>query len=390
MRVLFAFAGGHGHADPLLPIAKAAEAAGHTVAVTGRPGVLPAIEQVGLTAIPTGAASDTAPRRQPLVAPDQEREDRVFRDYFAGSLACDRAVRVLALSAQWQPDIIVCDETDFGSMIAAERTGIPYASVVVISAGSFVRPALIVEPLNELRSEHGLPPDPELTMLSRYLVLSPSPPGFRDPSFPPPATTHWLRPMVEAPRATAPVWLADLDRAPTVYFTLGTEFNNECGDLFERIVTGLSGLPINLVVTVGREIDPAEFGPQPAHVRIEQYIAQSVLLPCCDAVVSHGGSGSVIGALTHGLPSVLLPMGADQPLNAARCAALGVALVLDPVMTTPEIAAQAVTTVLTEPAYRLAAGRMRDEIAALPGPDHAVKLLEGLVAHAHRSLAAER
>lgn len=379
MRVLFTFAGGNGHLDPLIPIARAARAAGHTVAVTGRPGVVPAIEAADLTAIPTGIARDEAPQRQPLMEPDAEHEDRVFREHFAGRLARDRAARILTLCTQWQPDVIVCDETDFGSMIAAERLGIPYASVLVLLAGTFARPALIAEPLNELRSSHGLPPDPDLAMLSRHLVLSPSPPSYRDPAYPLPATAHSLRLDSPLPGA-APEWLADLSHAPTVYFTLGTEFNIESGDLFQRVLAGLSGLPINLVVTVGRQIDPAEFGPQPAHVRIEQYVPQAMLLPYCDAVVSHGGSGSVIGALTHGLPSVLLPMGADQPHNAARCAALGVAIVLDPVRATPEMAGTAVTTVLTDPAYRLAAGRMRDEIAALPGPDYAVKLLEDLVA----------
>ena len=53
--------------------------------------------------------------------------------------------------------------------------------------------------------------------------------------------------------------------------------------------------------------------------------------PALRLVVSHGGSGSVVGALAHGLPMVLLPLGADQPQNARRCAELGVARVLDAV-----------------------------------------------------------
>jgi UDP:flavonoid glycosyltransferase YjiC (YdhE family) len=109
-----------------------------------------------------------------------------------------------------------------------------------------------------------------------------------------------------------------------------------------------------------------------------------VLLPHCAAVVSHGGSGSVIGALTHGLPMVLLPMGADQPLNAARCADLGIARALDAVEATPETVRAAVATVLTDPSYRRAAERLRDEIAALPGPAHAVVLLERLAAEQPR------
>jgi UDP:flavonoid glycosyltransferase YjiC (YdhE family) len=76
-------------------------------------------------------------------------------------------------------------------------------------------------------------------------------------------------------------------------------------------------LPANVVVTVGEHIDPAEFEPQPTHIRIERFIPQSTLLPNCDLVVSHGGSGSVVGALAHGLPAILIQMGADSPTTRA-------------------------------------------------------------------------
>lgn len=88
----------------------------------------------------------------------------------------------------------------------------------------------------------------------------------------------------------------------------------------------------------------------------------------------------MIGALAYGLPAVLIPMGADQPLNAKRCADLGVAQVLDAIEATPETVRDAVATALANPTYRRAAGRMRDEITALPGPDHAIMLLERLAA----------
>jgi MGT family glycosyltransferase len=155
-------------------------------------------------------------------------------------------------------------------------------------------------------------------------------------------------------------------------------FNLESGDLFARVLAGLRDLPVNVIATVGREIDPAEFGPQPANVRIERYIPQSVVLPLSDVVVSHGGSGSVIGALAHGLPMILIPLGADQPYNAARCADLGVARVLDAVGATSATVREAVVTVLADPTFRQAAQRLRDEIAGLPDPAHAVTLIERL------------
>ncbi len=377
MRVLFAFVGGNGHFEPMVPVARACVAAGHTVAVAGRQSMAQLVQQAGFPFVSTGGAHEDPPGRTPLLPLDAQREDRDLREGFARRIARDRAERMLALGADWRPDVVVCDEVDFGSVIAAERLGLPYATVLVTAAGSFVRPEVIAEPLHELRAEHGLPADPDLAMLSRYLVLSPVPVSYRDPAFPAPATTHPFRPLLPAaPGDPAPPWAGP----DTVYFTLGTVFNTESGDLFSRVLAGLTDLPVNLIVTVGHRIDPAEFGPQPAHVHIERYIPQAQVLPWCRAVVSHGGSGSVIGALAHGLPSVLIPMGADQPHNGDRCAALGVARVLDPVATTPESVREAAGAVLTDPGYRQAARRVRDEIAAMPAPGYTVGLLERLAA----------
>jgi len=144
------------------------------------------------------------------------------------------------------------------------------------------------------------------------------------------------------------------------------------------VLAGLRDLPIDLIVTVGRDLDPDELGTQPASVHIERFLPQAELLPQCHLVVSHAGSGSVLGALAHGLPMVLIPIGADQPLNAARCEALGVAEVLEAAAVTPQEVREAVSRVLGDPAYRRAAERVRDEIGALRGPEYAVSLLERL------------
>jgi UDP:flavonoid glycosyltransferase YjiC (YdhE family) len=368
MRALFGFTGGRGHVEPLVPLATAAREAGHTVAFAGRPSILPAVEALGFEAFPAEAEHETPPRRIALQPVDLEREERDFRGWFADRIARDRATRVRSIAVEWRADLVVCEETDFGSMIAAERLRLPYASVAVLAASSFTRPEIAGEPLNAVRLENGLPFDPELEMLARHLVLSPFPPSYREPAFP----------TERSFRSSAPPPPSKRDGATTVYFTLGTVFNLECGDLFARVLDGLRELPFEVVATVGPHVDPAEFGPLPDRFHLTEYVPQSDVLPRADVVVSHGGSGSVLGALAHGLPQVLIPMGADQPLNGTRCEELGLARVLDPIAATPESVRDAVSTVLADETYRAAAERMRDEIAALPGPDDAVTLLEGL------------
>ncbi len=362
LRVLFAFAGGSGHLDPLVPVARAARDAGHAVAFSGRPATAAGVEALGFEMLVTGPPGPEAPStRTPLLEVSVEREERVLRDGFAGRIARERAAGVLRACGEWRPDVLVCAEIDFGAMVAAQRAGLPFATILISATERFVRGEVVAERLAALRAEHGLPAD-----VSREpLVLSPFPPRLR----PLPADAHAFR----AARATRPP-----EDAATVYVTLGTIFNLESGDLFERVLAGLRDLPTDVIAPTGSNLAPAELSPQPRNVLVERHLPQADVLPRCRAVVSHGGSGSILGALAHGLPSVLLPMGADQPQNANRCEELGVARVLDATTATPRTIRDAVAAALADPSHRSAAERIADEIASLPGPEHALMLLERL------------
>ncbi|OZM73328.1 MGT family glycosyl transferase [Amycolatopsis antarctica] len=379
MRILFTFTGGSGHVEPMLPIATAARDAGHEIAFTGRATSLVPLTRAGFTTFESGPTWKDPATRMELQEVDVERELRDVRDGFADRIARARAADVVELCERWRPDLLVCEEVDFGGVIAAERMGLPYAGVLVIASGSLIRPDMLAEPLNAIRAEHGLPADPDLEMLRKHLVLSPFPPSHRDPDFPLPPTAHPFRPPMDL-AAQTPKWLDESTGTPLVYVTLGTVLNMESGDLFSRILDGLAELPVNLVATVGRQINPAELGPQPPNVRVEQFVPQHALLPHCAAVLTHGGSGSTVGALTHGVPMVMVPMGADQPMNADLCVRLGTGRVLDPIALTPVSVREAMADVLANPGYRAAAGRLRTEIAGLPPASHTVELLERLVA----------
>jgi UDP:flavonoid glycosyltransferase YjiC (YdhE family) len=378
VRILFTFMGGNGHFVPLVSVAKAAREAGHTVVFACGPSMVAMVEAAGFTVFALGTDTPNPPERLPLRPLDAAREDKEFREGFARRGAQGRVPLLLALCAEWQPEVLVGDEADFGHMVVGERLRLPYVTVLVMAAGSFVRAEVVGEALNELRAMHDLPPDPTLEMLHKHLVLSPFPPSFRDPAYPLPNTAHHFCPTTVEPGAPAPSWLAAMQDKPIVYFTLGTVFNMESGDLFRRVLDGLRELPVNVVMTVGKHIDPAEFGEQSAAIHIERYMAQELILSHCSLVVSHAGSGSVAGAFAYGKPMVLIPMGADQPLNAERCVAVGVARMLDPMTATPENVREAVSIVLIEPSYRRAAERLRVEFAALPGPEAMVGLLEGM------------
>jgi len=292
---------------------------------------------------------------------------------------------LLALGRSWRPDVLVRDPMEFAGCVAAEVLGIPHAACGALFSfwqGAWHgAPGEVGKPkLDDLRRAHGLPPDPDLVMLYRYLYLALLPPAFLDPGLTPPPTVHFLRPVSfnQSGAEALPPWVARLPECPTVHASLGTVFHRTPG-VFTAILEGLRDEEINLILAVGRDQDPGAFGSQPPNVHIERYIPHTLLLPHCDAVITHAGFASVMACFEEGLPMVAIPLaGGDQAGNARRCAALGVARVVAPDGRTPEAIREAVLDVLDDPHYRENAEHLRREIQALPKPEHAVELLERL------------
>ena len=165
-----------------------------------------------------------------------------------------------------------------------------------------------------------------------------------------------------------------------MYATLGT-VNRDRATL-AAVVEAVDGVASPAVVTTGHRLVPADLPPAPDHVQVCRYIPNSQVLPRARVVVHHGGFNTLLGALRFGLPQVLLPMDADQPLNAARAEELGLAVVLPPERRAPADITAAIGRALDDPALRVCAQQMRAEIEALEPVEAAVRALEAV---AHRS-----
>ena len=149
--------------------------------------------------------------------------------------------------------------------------------------------------------------------------------------------------------------------------------------VMQTLIAGLRDLPLNLIVTLGREQDPADFGPQPTNVHIERYIPQSLLLRHCDLMVMHGGSNDLLAAMDVGMPLVVVPLIADQFYNAHVTQNIQLGQVVPHTRLTPARVRAAVQEVLDDPTYRQTAQRLQTEMHALPGMEYAVELVERLV-----------
>ena len=138
----------------------------------------------------------------------------------------------------------------------------------------------------------------------------------------------------------------------------------------------------------------AALGPLPENVRAEGWVPQDAVLAHAAAVVGHGGYGTTLGALAHGVPLVQLPLfSSDQWHNAERVAALGAGIALTGAPRGaveppgPDVLAAlpgAVRALLADASYRRAARAIAAAIAALPPAGQAAGVLTGLA----RPLAA--
>jgi hypothetical protein len=141
--------------------------------------------------------------------------------------------------------------------------------------------------LDARRAEAGLPSEPGGAVRS-VPTFSLSPPALEDPATPGPCGTLRFRPATAAGGTLPDLWPGD--ERPLVHLTLGTVAPST--DLFPAVyrtaIEALAALPVRVLVTVGREADPAALGPLPPAVRALSWVPQADVLAHAAAVASHG------------------------------------------------------------------------------------------------------
>jgi UDP:flavonoid glycosyltransferase YjiC (YdhE family) len=224
---------------------------------------------------------------------------------------------------------------------------------------------------------------------SPYVTRFPTP---LDPS-PFPHTFRFSEPEPDVGPATLPDWW-DGSRAPLLYLTFGTVLGHMtmATDVYRIALRAVADLPVRVLLTTGRKLDRSQLGPAPANVHVEAWIDQRDALAAADLVVCHGGSGTVFGALASGVPTVVVPVFADQFENGRRVAESGAGLTIAPqpdarddprVLLTPSDSPRitnAITAALESPSLRREARRIAEQMAAEPSVDDLLRdLLAGAI-----------
>ncbi|HET7014463.1 MAG TPA: glycosyltransferase [Streptosporangiaceae bacterium] len=274
----------------------------------------------------------------------------LVRHMFAGNVA-DMARDIVDLAGACGAELIVTDVMMPGGGLAAELARLPWVSLSCTpipeldtyryflprEAGASFRP-------DSTRLELGLPADDDRNLLARtsdLLHLIPATPQFA--GFPElPANVALTGPFTalppERPRPADNRW-------PTVAVTTSSNPMGQYARIEDRYLKAAAEALTSLNMTGLTDHDTP-------HAKL---FAQS------DAVITHGGWGTVSRALLLGLPLVLVPFGADQPYIAARCAEFGVGIVLPAETVTTAQLRDAIRGVIEEPSYRKAAGELAAE-----------------------------
>jgi glycosyltransferase (activator-dependent family) len=411
------------HLYNLVPLAWALQAAGHEVRVASQPDLMAAVRTTGLTGVPVGEelrmgggrpggpTSQTfqgmsGDMRHPDGEPDWPDVLGAFTvacpvqyEFFAGGAMLDDAV---AFARDWRPDLVIWDALTFGGAIAARACGAAHARMLFgidhISKSYLRYRELLDQQPAERRDDpvsdwlrgrlarYGVEVTggDELELMTGQWCIDPTPPGMQFPLDLP------YLPVRQIPYngpAAVPDWLREPPERPRVSLSLGMSGRDLMGGdtvSAAELLAGLAGFDIELVAT----LTPAQLAgvpALPAHVRAVDFVPLNDLLPTCAAVIHHGGFGTVVNVLTHGVPSLTVPAPWwDEADLGAHIAARGAGLVIEESALTAGTVRVGMARLLDEPQFAAGAARLRDDVLAVPSPHDLVPTLEAMTA-AHRT-----
>ncbi|WP_030668698.1 nucleotide disphospho-sugar-binding domain-containing protein [Streptomyces rimosus] len=363
------------HFTPLVPLAWALRAAGHEVVAAVQPDVVPAALSAGLHTVPIGDpyyVDDLLGGGLPAGKRLREVRERPGPEGLAGGArvwmmhAKYLLPEHLAFARAYRPDLIVADMLEYTSLIIGGVLGVPVVhhrwGLDPISTGARDTARTTLHATCRRAGLDGLP-DPAV-------LLDPSPDELRLPGTAPGTPIRYV--TYNGP-GKLPEWLYEAKPAGLrrVVVSLGTS-TLELGGLpmLGNVLRGLAGLPrTETLATV-----PAKYrdtlGDLPDGVRLIDPVPLQPLLGTCDAVVHHGGAGTMMTATSAGLPQLVLPQIMDQFPHGDALAAAGAGIVVADAagQDDPAAAGAAVARLLDVPEYRLRAGKLAASMGSMPSP----------------------
>jgi MGT family glycosyltransferase len=266
----------------------------------------------------------------------------------------------------------------FGPGLPPPRTPEEHALHAQIRAGTLAMLNTHLDALNRARLALGSMPVTsvmqQLDAAERYLLATSR--AFDFPSEKLPKKIRYLGPQLDEPAWTKP-WRSpwpEEDARPLVLVGFSTTYQAHEGVL-QAVVDAAAELPVRVLVTLG-QIAPSTIRPA-ANTILVPSAPHNAVMKQSAVVVTHGGHGTVMRALTHQRPLLVMPHGRDQDENAVRVVEHGAGLRLTASASAEEIRA-ALRRLLNEPSFTKSAQRLGAAIAEESARVDVVAELEAL------------
>lgn len=165
--------------------------------------------------------------------------------------------------------------------------------------------------------------------------------------------------------------LADIKGKSPLYISLGTVFNRSL-DFYKLCFEAFGNSDHTVVMSVGLQTPLIELGEIPQNFIVKKYVPQTEVLKYTKLFITHGGMNSTNEGLYHGVPLIVIPQSADQPMIARQVANIGAGITLQMQSLTANQLREAADHVLNDPTFHKTVSKLKESFQKSSGYHQAV------------------
>ncbi|MGW4561046.1 glycosyltransferase [Streptomyces sp. NPDC004561] len=387
-RFLFCPLASPGHVFPMIGISLELARRGHSVAFATGTRFNDLLRREGIPRIPRGP---------------HDGDSFHLETWWEPTSIALQAGHVLHAVSEFGPDVLMCGQLSYGPILIGEVLDLP---VAILGFATYLLPKprrekgqsngkmneaeeraawrlqSMSEKMHEARDFLHMPPlssrqAADFLLGDKFLLQSVPELELGATDLPP--GVHFVGSCVWEPGESddeLSEWLeVTRESGPVIYVQHGRLF--DLGNFWNALAECLGNADIRVVASIGR-MGGKPINPPPCNFFVRPHIPQNQVLPHATLVISAANTTAVLGALSHGLPLLLLPGGGEQLEVAAMCERMGAALTLDPGGVTSESIEAALHEIGEKPRFRTSAKQIQSRLSKMDGHRLAADLLESL------------
>ncbi len=156
-----------------------------------------------------------------------------------------------------------------------------------------------------------------------------------------------------------------------IYISLGTVFN-QATDFYKLCFEAFGNTDYTIVMSIGKRTQISDLGEVPENFIVKNEVPQTDILQYTKLFITHGGMNSTHEGLYYGVPLIVIPQSADQPVIAGRVADMGAGIKLQMESLTAHQLREAAEHVLSLLSFKKAVAHIRESFRRTGGYHQAV------------------